>query len=433
MKKKNIWVVGLIILIVAVTTGAIVYKQVTLKKETPKEPTPPVEPLVPVKKENSSFNWKLVETVNATQQENYLISPYSIEIALNMLKEGSNGNSKEQIEKVIGTRNIADVRVKDRIGVANATFIKDKYKDYIEPTYINTLNNNYEADVILDPFTTPQKINDWANEKTNGMIPKLLDDISEEFVLGIGNALAIDVEWYHSFECISTQKETFTKQDGTKIDVEMMHETYEGDASYFKTDRGEGIILPYKEYEGKQLEFVAILPNESINSYIKSMEDEIEKIEENKRKSSEDLHIILSLPRFSYDFDLENFQEVLEKMGIVDVFDGDKADLTNIMTRENMIKNDITNLYVGEAIHKTHIDFNEKGTKAAALTYFSIMTTGAVSDPKEPEKIKIEFNKPFIYMIRDTKTKEVLFFGVTQTPNEWKGTTCDEIKDYWYN
>ena len=86
--------------------------------------------------------------------------------------------------------------------------------------------------------------------------------------------------------------------------------------------------------------------------------------------------------------------------------------------------NNIDRLYVSEAIHMTHISLNEKGTKAAAVTYFGVDKATALEDKKE--KIDITFNNPFMYMIRDSKTKEILFFGVVENPNEWKGSTCSK-------
>ena len=85
---------------------------------------------------------------------------------------------------------------------------------------------------------------------------------------------------------------------------------------------------------------------------------------------------------------------------------------------------EIRNIYVGEAIHKTHIDLNEKGTRAAAVTYFGMYK--ATGFMKEKEKAVITFNKPFIYMIKDAETGELLFFGVVYEPNKWQGSTCSE-------
>ena len=91
-------------------------------------------------------------------------------------------------------------------------------------------------------------------------------------------------------------------------------------------------------------------------------------------------------------------------MGITDAFDENIADFHNII-------NDNTNynLYVSEAIHKSVIELNENGTKAAAITYFGMSKNSMM--PKEKEVINIKFNKPFLYIIKDKNNDNIWFFG----------------------
>lgn len=379
---------------------------------------------------NDFFNLKLFKEINKIQKDNYLISPYSIEIALNLLKEGANNNTLKEIENLIGNRKINDITVKDRVSVANATFIKSEYKEYILDSYINKLRNNYNSELLYDDFKTPKVINNWVNNKTNGMIDKILDNIDENFVLGLANALAIDVEWDSPFECTRTTNEKFTKKDGTKYEVEMMHKELEDEESkYLKNDNASGVIIPYKKYNretGEEeldndntLEFIGILPKDDIDNYINSLTDkELNSLLSSEKKPNDSLSINLSLPRFKYDYEIDDFIDVLKNLGINGAFDKENADFSNIIPKN------IVSLYVGEAIHKTHIDLNEKGTKAAAITYFGMFKNSMIS--KEKEIINIEFNKPFIYIIRDKLTKEILFFGVVYEPNIWNGSTCSE-------
>ena len=77
--------------------------------------------------------------------------------------------------------------------------------------------------------------------------------------------------------------------------------------------------------------------------------------------------------------------------------------------------------YVSQAIHKTYIELDEKGTKAAAASGFVISKNAA----EEEEITHIEFNKPFAYIIRDKKSNEILFFGMMYEPNKWEGSNCD--------
>ncbi len=438
MKNRRL-AIGLLVLVILLGVGGIVYavynkpEERIETKDKDKEPQkePEKEPSVYT---DTDFNLKFVKTVNSTQSGNYLVSPYSVEIALQMLKEGANGETAEQIGKVIGNRKINNVAIPNRIGVANALFIKDVYKDYITTGYVDKLKENYDAEVLYDKFATPDVINNWAKEKTNGMIDNVLDDISKDFVLGIADALAIDVDWASQFECNRTNSQNFTKENGLTMKTEMMHNSFEYNASYFETENAKGVILPYATYDengeeiytkdGNQLEFIAILPNDKASKYVDNLTiDELKAIDANKQSAGSNLEIDLALPRFAYSFDLKEFGSVLRAMGINDVFNPEKADLTNLMTVDNMAKIGTDRLYVSKSVHKTYIDLNEKGTKAAAVTFFGIEKNAAVS-PHEKKVVKIEFNKSFVYMIRDVKTKELLFFGVVNEPNVWKGTTC---------
>lgn len=371
------------------------------------------------------INVKLVGTYNVdiikqtyknAKNNNYLISPYNIEIALNMLREGANGNTKDEIDKVIGKRKINDISIKDKLSIANAVFIKDDYKDNVKKDFINVLKNNYQADILYDKFINPDVINNWVNEKTNNMIPKLLDKMDKDYVMGLASALAMDVEWVNSFECDSTREEEFINGN-SKLKVEMMHQTYEGAAKYIKNDEVEGIELPYITDENTDLSFIALLPKDGVNNYISNLT--IDKLNGNyeEKVASNKLHINLSLPRFSYDYNVDDFIEVLKDMGINTSFDKYLADFKKMVELEN------ENVYVGEAIHKTRIELGEKGTKAAAVTYFGMFkATGMIE--RDYEEININFNKPFVYMIKENKTGEILFFGTVFEPNTWKGTTC---------
>lgn len=392
----------------------------------------PDKPSTPKVEHDTNFNINVIKTM--ATDKNYLISPYSIEIALNMLKEGANNNTRKQIEDVVGTRNINNISIKNRIKIANALFVKNKYKKYIKDSFYNTIKEEYKGEILYDEFKTPDVINNWVDKNTDGMIIKILDDIDPDYVLGLANAIAIDVEWASPFDCSSTRSDKFTKIDNSIINVEMMHNSYKYSAKYIKTDDATGIILPYRSYNAKtgeedyeeenNLEFIGILPNTDVKSYINDLtQDKLDDLYKNTRSASSTFEIYLSLPRFKYEYDAKEFKHNLMDMGITEVFDENNADLTNIISKNN----DMNNIYVGNAIHKTYIDLNEKGTKAAAVTYFGVYETSAI-EIEEKETVSIVFNKPFIYMIRDKKTNEILFFGTVYEPNLWTKSTCQENK-----
>lgn len=404
--KKSIFI---IVIMLIVCISIIIFCESRKKEEQNKEGK--IEMI-------GDYNVDIIKVTKAENKyKNYLISPYNIEIALNMLRDGADGKTKEEIDKVIGNRKINDVSIKNKLNIANAVFIRDEYKNNVKKSYIDLLDSIYNADILYDEFITPDVINNWVKEKTNDMIPKLLDSIDKDYVMGLASALALDVEWVDSFECNNTREETFTKEDNSKIKVEMMHQTYKSSAKYIKNDEMEGIILPYDTLDKNELEFIAFMPKEGVNEYIDQLtKDKLDNITSNIKEATSKLHINLSLPRFSYSYDVNDFISVLKKMGINEAFDENLANFKKMVELKE-------NVYVGEAIHKTRIELGEKGTKAAAVTYFGMFkATGMIE--RDFEEVNINFNKPFVYMIREKNTNEILFFGTVFEPNEWKGSTC---------
>ena len=377
-----------------------------------------------------SFNENFVKNINVADS-NYLVSPYSVEMALRMLANGSSGNTMSEIINAVGDRTVVNFNVNNRIGVANALFIKDLYKNYIISSFSDGLKSSYNGDIVYDKFENADVINKWCRDKTSNMVDKMFDSLGADFVLGIANAVAIDVEWEKEFDCNSTSSSEFIRSDNSKINVEMMHNTYSSDVKYFENDSVTGVVIPYKKYnvngevddDGSNLEFVGILPSGNINDFIQSLgDDDLSRIDNNSITASADKNVELSLPRFKYDFKLDSLVNVLQNMGIRDAFDMNNADFTKIINKDDMLSLGIDNLYVDTAVHKTYIDLNEKGTKAAAVTGFNLNAGSAAT---QPEIVKIEFNKPFIYIIRDSQSKEMLFFGAVYNPSEWKGNTCN--------
>ena len=369
----------------------------------------------------TDYDINLIKEINKLEKDNYLISPYSIEMALSMLRDGASGKTREEIESLIGNREMSDLRIKEKINVANGVFINKKYKEKVLDSYYELVKDKYNSDIIYDKFKSPKVINDWVNKETYQMIPKLLDILNPDTIMVLVNALAIDVEWKNGFDCKNTYNQEFTKKDNSKINVSMMHKTYYDDAKYFETNDSKGIIIPYQSYDkdgnkvkenGYNLEFIGILPNNDVKSYVDNLSlDELKKIDEDSIEASDNKSIQLSLPRFKYKYQVNDFNSNLKNLGIKKVFTN-KANLSRMVDMD---------AYVSKVVHKTYIDLKEKGTKAAAVTGIIVNETTSVRDE---ERHVVEFNKPFAYIIRDHKTKEMLFFGVVYEPNKWQGSTC---------
>ena len=433
MKNKQTFLFVSIILISCLITALLLVKVIYYGDTTlPIIATKPDDTYIePTDTYDTSFDFTFIREVNKHYETNYLVSPMSVATAFSMLSDGTSGESKKQIDDTIGKYIVPKINIPNRVGIANALFINNSYKKSILDSYIDTLKNKYDSEVLFDSFESPDVINNWVNEKTYKMIPKVLDEISPNFVFGLSNAIAIDVDWYSQFSCSDTEKGEFTTYDNKKIDAVMMHDD-DSEVGYFENDEAYGIVkdylsfdlngnTSYEDSEGAlELEYIAIMPKGDIKEYINNFGmDKLNKLYESKEYSTSKLKYYLSLPRYSYDFDLTNFSEIMKNLGIKDVFDPSVANFENTTTDPNL------DLYVGTAIHKTHIDLNEKGTKAAAVTFLGVFDNAV---PLGYETKYINFDKPFIYLIKDKNSDNIWFFGTVYEPELWTNetVTCSE-------
>jgi serpin B len=109
--------------------------------------------------------------------------------------------------------------------------------------------------------------------------------------------------------------------------------------------------------------------------------------------------VTAALPKFTYEFDIE-MNKFLSAMGMPSAFDSAHADFSNLGVSPG------GNIYINRVLHKTFIEVDERGTKAAAVTKVEIDTTSA--PPPPPEVI---LDRPFVYAIIDNATNLPVFIG----------------------
>ena len=362
----------------------------------------------------SNFDFKILKLEN--NNKNMIYSPLSLKYALNMLKDGADGNTKKQIEDVIGNSETTKYKDIDNVlSIANAFYIKNDYKKNIKSDYIKTLSDKYNAEVKYDSFENADNMNEWIKKKTLGQIDEAISpaNLSDSTKTVLINALAIDMKWKNQFETESTTGEDFTLENGNILKVTTMQKEFKDSSmSYYQGDDATAVSMDLSKYDDTQLEFVAIMPKDNLSDYIKNLDyDKYEKITKSLRSSSRTSDgVDLKIPKFSFDYNVD-LDNDLKNMGITDVFDSPKANLTKMANPE-------TNLFVNKALQKAHIDFTEKGVKAAAVTAMITKDSAAIIQKKQPIEIKID--RPFMYVIKDKKTNEIWFVGTVYEPNSWE-------------
>ena len=215
---------------------------------------------------------------------------------------------------------------------------------------------------------------------------------------------------------VDSYVENFIKELGSSYkDVK-----YSTDFSFHVDDKVKVFSKDLKEYNGLTLEYIALMPRDvELETYVKNMSakslnNDIKKLKAIKLENFTDgkvTKIVGDIPLFSYKYELRLMDD-LNKLGITDVFDSKKADLSKL--------SDAKGVYINHASHKANIDFSNDGIKAAAATAVGGMGSAAGGFDylyEVPvETIDITFDKPYLYLIRDKASGEVWFTGTVYNP-----------------
>ncbi len=258
-------------------------------KENMKNEELPVSKSAVVIGNNQLSSDLLKNYLNSAEQKNKNIffSSFSIYSALAMTSEGANGQTAEEMQKVLHLPADAKIRQSEmdnlitalnpatgnyKLSSANALWTQKGYAFLPEFKSVNT--TSYKAtienlDFIQHPDIALKTINAWAEEKTNNKIKDLLsaNNINKATRLILTNAVYFKADWAQPFESEYTKEKEFTTSSGEKVKTKMMQQVK--GFSYSETDEAQVVGLPYK---GNELSMVIILPKngQTVNSVANS-------------------------------------------------------------------------------------------------------------------------------------------------------------------
>ena len=351
------------------------------------------------------------------EHPNVLLSPTSIQIAFGMTENGAKGGTLAQMEKVIGGGIVIDemnpllYSLSDRLrssqeaewNVANSIWFKNDGHWRVKDDFAQKALSWYGADIWEAPFddSTVTDINNWVAKETKGMIPGIIDQIPEDARMYLVNAMAFEGEWMNEY----TDNEIFencqfTNADGSTSNVTML---WSNEDSFFTLGDGTGFV---RDYKGGEYSFMGLLPAEGtdLDEYIASLATEDANLAA-AIKNSEYGNVIVEIPEFTDDYDIE-MSEMLKDMGMDLPFDMAAADFTDMM---EPVDGDGNQIWLGRVLHKTHIEVDRVGTRAAAVTAIEVEAEDSCEEYEEP--VMIILDRPFIYGIIDNETGLPVFLG----------------------
>ena len=340
-------------------------------------------------------------------EENTLISPFSVLCALAMTANGAQGETLAQMEAVLGIPtsdlnhylytylNQLPNNEKYQLHIANSIWFTNDERFTVSQDFLQTNANYYNASIYKAPFddTTTQAINNWVKENTDGMIPTILDEIPQDAVMYLVNALAFDAQWDEPYEEYQIDTDTFTNASGKKQEATFMHSS---ESQYLADEYATGFL---KYYANESYAFVALLPQEgmSVQDYAATLTGEhLQQLLANAQHTT----VEAGTPKFTSEYSVE-MSQLLQNMGITAAFDVGSADFSKLGSSS------AGNIYINQVLHKTYLSLDENGTKAGATT--AVEMEAAAEEPIEPKEIYL--NRPFVYLLIDCEANLPLFMG----------------------
>lgn len=412
MKKLNFIVLGTLILAIALMFTAC--------KKEPAEilPVDPVQIDLTTSQKTlitsqNSFSVDIFRKVleSSTESENIIISPLSISTALSMTLNGATGATRDSMLKALRMNGLSPENINSSykdltpallnvdkrvlISVANSVWTEKNF--VVKKPFTDILTQFYSTEEksfdITDPLV-PKQVNSWIESKTNGLIKNMLDQLDQNTVMLLINAIYFKGKWNSQFDKANTASGQFFQNGGTVIQVPFMKQTsdfkiYAGDTfSMAEFPYGQGnfvmdVILPSDKNGLSNL--LPLISTNSLNNWLDQMSE---------RKT------IVSFPKFKYGYKKE-LKDILTGMGMGIAF-SDNADFSDIA--------DLA-LKISIVLHQAFIETNEEGTEAAAATVVGIVATAAPAGP-----FVFNMDHPFLYIIREKTTNTVLFMGRVVNP-----------------
>ena len=362
---------------------------------------------------SNDFGFKFYRHLSDSD-DNLFFSPISIDIVFAIIYEAAQDETRENMHQLFEFEQDSEKRrlsYKNTIenlnqkspdfelNVKNGIWVSDMYD--LNPEYVKIVTNDYAATSQNVDFVSNhgvQTINQWVKENTNGKIEKIFEDNSTGplTLMAATNTVYFNGLWEDPFPAGMTyERKFFVTPDNVEM-IDMM-KLKNHHFNYYEDDAVKIVELPYKGNRSSMY----LLQSFEMHQ-LKQLEDSLTAsyFDELKSNLSEKMVSVI-MPKFSMEMDY-NLREILTEMGMTHPFSRELADLGGMA--------DYPNIFIDEAVHKTAIDLHELGTEAAAAT-------GAMAELQSGSPYTFYGNHPFVYIIQDHETDQILFMGRFVNPD----------------
>lgn len=361
---------------------------------------------------DNAFSFKLFKAIGAGDNTtgNVFISPLSISFAMAMTSNGANGQTLTAIRNAMDFNgfsqddlntyynnlitNLPQLDPNTTLSIANSIWYRNDYS--VLPAFISTNSNYYKAQVQGLDFVSPssvQTINNWVSTQTHGKIPTIINNIPDNMIMYLINALYFKSTWNNKFDESKTAAQAFYKADGSQVSTKFMS----GDISVnsYKDNDVTVIELPYSN---QKYSMVIVEPKTTT-----TLKEVCAGLDSTKwagwMGNLTQSRLLLTMPKFTFSYGL-NLNDALKALGMNIAF-ADNADFSLIGPGK---------LKITDVEHKAFVAVDEEGTTAAAATSVGVGTTAVETPPP------FTINHPFVFVIREMHSGLILFTGIVNDP-----------------
>lgn len=361
---------------------------------------------------DNAFGLDIFQRLNASEDGNFMVSPLSVSQALAMTYNGAEGETKTAMEDVLKVAGLTSdeinqsyqtlvdalLKADNRVTLDIAQSIWYRQGFYVEPGFISTNQNYYDAEVSELDFGRSDAldiINGWIETQTHEKIKNMIERIDPNHVMFLINAIYFKGSWQSKFDAENTTQKPFYIDADKAVNVDMMQKS--DSVMYQQNDLFAAIEMPYGR---GNFNMVVLLPNsdKTIDDVAAELTAENWDAWVNSFHAVNDLNV--QLPKFKAEYEVK-LNDVLSAMGMEIAFTPG-ADFSGIDGKGE--------IWIDYVQHNTFIEVNEEGTEAAAATVVAMREYAAM-----PQSFNA--NRPFIYAITEKETGAILFIGKIIQPN----------------
>jgi serpin B len=350
---------------------------------------------------------------------NVVFSPQTLVDLLAMILPGASGQSAMQVSDALGDAGLDPSTIAGALGKLDATARADANQGpntlqesgdvwtdsslKIAPSYLATLDGAFgvgvhQTDFANDPTGSAQAIDNLVAQETHGYIPQLFDpkSFSKDAALVLTDAVYLNATWASQFSPNLTTKSSFHPASGSATQASMMNNTDD-----YKYASGDGWQLVELPYAGGKTAMDILLPTKGIGT-LSTLRDSLSATKLNAMLSSMTTkRVALSIPKFTTNYSAGGLIQTLTKLDLGSLFTD--SELTAMTAPSQPLS-------IGQVVEKAYVAVGEKGTVAAAAAGAVAVGTAAMQ-----VDATVTADHPFLYLVRDVPTGQLLFAGQVAT------------------